>query len=138
MVNYIFIGLYVLAAAVLVYLFLDLKKKKDNLSKRETILENKQAELLQQQNLLTAEQLTHESNVRAFKEIAVDAYTELSASYAVSDSDAMKYKTDKAIANVAKNRIAHIISNDIIRRFEPMKEIRDGHEIYTYKLKVKE
>jgi hypothetical protein len=138
MVNYIFIGLYAVAAVVLYCFYRRLRRRQDILSKSEAILENKNADLVKQLDILEAERRTHEENVRSFREVAIDSYNEMSASYAVSDSDVMKYKTDKAIANIAKNRIAHIIANDIIRKFEPTRETRDGHDIYTYNLKVKE
>ena len=61
-----------------------------------------------------------------------------SASYCVSDSDLMKYTTDKAVRANAKNRIAMAIAHDIIKRIEPYEETTEnGNTKLTYSLKIK-
>ena len=59
---------------------------------------------------------------------------EIHSTYVVTDADTMRYNSDKAIYNVARNRIAHNIAYDIIHKFNPE---FDG-EVMTYKFKIKE
>lgn len=59
---------------------------------------------------------------------------EVHSTYVVTDADTMRYNSDKAIYNVARNRIAHNIAYDIIQTFEPK---FDG-EVMTYRFKIKE
>lgn len=61
----------------------------------------------------------------------------ISASYCISDSDLMKYSTDRAVRANAKNRIAMAIAHDIVKNLEPNEEIAEnGNAKLTYKLKI--
>ena len=60
---------------------------------------------------------------------------ELSASYAVSESDAMKFNTLYAIKKNARKKLTFNLANDIIKKF-PEPKYKDG--VYSYKFKIME
>lgn len=59
--------------------------------------------------------------------------TEIRSIYVVTEADTMRYNSEKAIYNVARNRIAHNIAYDIIHTFDPE---WDG-SVMTYRFKIK-
>lgn len=59
---------------------------------------------------------------------------EIRSTYVVTESDTMRYNSEKAIYNVARNRIAHNIAYDIIHKFSPS---WDGNKM-EYRFKIKE
>ena len=58
--------------------------------------------------------------------------------YTVTESDEMRYSSDQAIINVAKNRVAHVIAFDIMKNFEPVIDEVNGRKRIGYKLRVTE
>lgn len=65
-----------------------------------------------------------------------DIYT---ASYTETDSDVMRYTTDRASAANAKNRIAMTIAHDIVKEFNVKEDLtEDGRKRFTYRFKIVE
>lgn len=65
-----------------------------------------------------------------------DIYT---ASYTETDSDVMRYTTDRASAANAKNRIAMTIAHDIVKEFNAKEDLtEDGRKRFTYRFKIVE
>lgn len=65
-----------------------------------------------------------------------DIYT---ASYTETDSDVMRYTTDRASAANAKNRIAMTIAHDIVKEFHAKEDLtEDGRKRFTYRFKIVE
>lgn len=61
------------------------------------------------------------------------------ASYTETDSDVMKYTTDRAAAANAKNRIAMTIAHDIVKEFNAKEDLTDdGRKRFTYRFKIVE
>lgn len=106
--------------------WLALLGKEGELEERELALDKQEASL----------QIREERNKEDFISLAQTEaeMTEVHSTYVVTEADEMKYNTDRAIYNVARNRIAHNIAYDIIHRFDP---IWDGKKM-EYRFKVKE
>lgn len=65
-------------------------------------------------------------------------YEILSATYCTSDSDLIKYNSQKAMENAIRNRLAMLVGNDLARRFEPrVLPLGEGKEKYSLTIKVK-
>lgn len=65
-----------------------------------------------------------------------DIYT---ASYTETDSDVMRYTTDRASVANAKNRIAMTIAHDIVKEFNVKEDLtEDGRKRFTYRFKIVE
>lgn len=67
-----------------------------------------------------------------------EKYEILSAAYCTSDSDLMKYNSDKCMRNVIRNKLAMLLGNEIAKRFEPrVLPLGEGKEKYSLTIKVK-
>jgi len=67
-----------------------------------------------------------------------EKYEILSAAYCTSDSDLMKYNSEKCMRNVIRNKLAMTLSKDIIKRFDlRVLPLGDGKEKYSLTIKVK-
>lgn len=67
-----------------------------------------------------------------------EKYEILSATYCTSDSDLMKYNSDKCMKNVIRNKLAMTLSKDIIKRFDlRVLPLGEGKEKYSLTIKVK-
>lgn len=67
-----------------------------------------------------------------------EKYEILSATYCTSDSDLMKYNSDKCMRNVIRNKLAMTLSKDIIKRFDlRVLPLGEGKEKYSLTIKVK-
>lgn len=65
-------------------------------------------------------------------------YEILSATYCTSDSDLIKYNSQKAMENAIRNKLAMLIGNDLAKRFEPhVLPLGEGKEKYSLTIKVK-
>ena len=139
MTKLILIGLLVLAAVVLAVWSLILKAQRDNLDKREVSLNEMKERIDHERNILTSEQNALKERYAEIAPWVNGKALKLNASYVVTESDEMKYNTDLAIRNVARNRIAHNIAFDIIKQIpEPECHEVDGRKVYSYRLKVME
>lgn len=67
-----------------------------------------------------------------------EKYEILSAAYCTSDSDLMKYNSDKCMRNVIRNKLAMTLSKDIIKRFDlRVLPLGEGKEKYSITIKAK-
>ena len=65
-------------------------------------------------------------------------YEILSATYCTSDSDLIKYNSQKAMENAIRNKLAMLVGNDLAKRFDPsVLPMGDGKEKYSLTIKVK-
>lgn len=65
-------------------------------------------------------------------------YEILSATYCTSDSDLIKYNSQKAMENAIRNKLAMLVGNDLAKRFEPrVLPLGEGKEKYSLTIKVK-
>lgn len=63
----------------------------------------------------------------------------LSARYVVTESDIIKYTTDKSFMNAVIGRVALTLSNDIARRFKPEEQTNErGMKVLVYRFKVRQ
>ena len=132
MVKIIVIGLIVLAAIVLAIWTLIIKGKSDMLDKREAKLKEESLKLQSMRDALTADEKTFDSLVYDCKNL-MESSKEVTAAYVVTESDTMKYNSDTAIRNVARNRIAYTIASKLVKEFPEPK--RDGDKfIYHFKV----
>jgi len=133
----------VVAALAIAALILDgsisckLKKRKMALDQREIRIKEREA-------ILEADRKTLQSVREEYlKELVrlrkLDPPAEITAGYVVTESDEMKFNTEKAILANAKNRLAMNIGHDIIRRFEPEESTTEsGRRKFTYNLFISE
>lgn len=139
MTKLIIIALLVIAVVVLAVWALILKGKEDMLTKKEAEFEYEKEKFKFDTDLLMAERKTLESSIAEFAPFVNGTAVELNAAYVVKDSDLMKYNSESAIRNVARNRIAHNIACDIIKKFpEPIVYVENGKTKYYYKFKLME
>ena len=139
MTKLIIIALLVIAVAVLAGWALILKGKEDMLAKRETAFEYEKEKFKTEYDIYVANRKTLETLVADYAPWVNGTATELNAAYVVTDSDLMKYNSESAIKNVARNRIAHNIACDIIKKFpEPIVYVENGKTKYYYKFKLME
>lgn len=67
-----------------------------------------------------------------------DKYEVIQADYCTSDSDMMKFTTDKKMQRSIRSKLAMLIGNDIAKRFEPsVIPLGEGKEKYSLVVKVK-
>ena len=135
----IIIGIALVAAAALALWTIILKGKEDLLAKREVALDERDERLSNWENLLAGEQKTFDNRVKAIAPLFNGSALEVSASYTVTESDEMKYNTDKAIFANAKNRLAMTIAHNIVKKFEPKESTNEsGRRKFTYNLYITE
>ena len=61
---------------------------------------------------------------------------DINAHYYLSESDALRYKTDAAMLSAIRTRLAMYIANEIIRRVGDPKRVCDGNKtMYEYNIK---
>lgn len=81
----------------------------------------------------TLQKLYDESKQPDFSEVLVHA------EYCTSDSDLMKYSTQKAMESAIKSRLAMLIGNEMVKKFNPsVLPLGEGKEKYSLILKVRE
>lgn len=79
------------------------------------------------------QRLYDESKQPDFSEVLVHA------EYCTSDSDLMKYSTQKAMESAIKSRLAMLIGNEMVKKFNPsVLPLGEGKEKYSLILKVRE
>ena len=79
------------------------------------------------------QRLYDESKQPDFSEVLVHA------EYCTSDSDLMKYSTQKAMDAAIKSRLAMLIGNEMVKKFNPsVLPLGEGKEKYSLILKVRE
>lgn len=67
-----------------------------------------------------------------------EKYEFIQADYYTSESDIMKYNSDKKMKRAIRSKLAMLIGNDIAKRFEPnVLPLGEGKEKYSLVLKVK-
>ena len=78
------------------------------------------------------QRLYDESKQPDFSEVLVHA------EYCTSDSDLMKYSTQKAMESAIKSRLAMLIGNEMVKKFNPsILPLGEGKEKYSLVLKVR-
>ena len=66
-----------------------------------------------------------------------EKYSIIQADYCTSDSDYTKYSSQKAMENAIRSKMAMLIGNDIVKKFEPsILPNGDGKQKYSLVLKV--
>ena len=66
------------------------------------------------------------------------SYEIISAHYYISDSDTRKYSSEEKMRSAIRTKLAMIIGNDIVKKFEPsVLKVDRGKEKYSLVLKVK-
>ena len=135
----LFIIFALLATVAIIVSTIRLRRWADRLSKKEVAQEEYQKTLDHLRNCIDADQ---KALTERYQEIAPwlrgDAVT-LPVSYTVTEADLIRYDSDAKIANVARNRLAHLLANDIIRNFpQPAVDEVDGKTRYSYRFTVKE
>lgn len=138
MLKIIIIAVIVLAVAALAAWTLILKARKEVIDKLAVSLEAKAEVLDKRQKAIDADQQTL---IERYREIApwVNAEARLfTVTYTVTESDLVKYNSDQAIRNIAKNRMGIVLANDIVKEFpDPAERLGDGgRKVFEYKLKV--
>lgn len=67
-----------------------------------------------------------------------EKYELIQADYCTSDSDLMKYNSDKKLRRAVRSKLAMLIGNDIAKKFEPsVLPLGEGKEKHSLVLKVK-
>lgn len=67
-----------------------------------------------------------------------EEYSLIQADYCTSDSDYTKYSSQKAMENAIRSKMAMLIGNDIVKKFEPrILPLGEGKQKYSLVLKVK-
>lgn len=67
-----------------------------------------------------------------------EQWVDVSSSYVVTDSDAVRFKTSKEIYFNARKRIATNIGFDIVKHFQPEESLTEsGKTKYTYTFKIR-
>ncbi len=147
MITTIIIGLIVLGTIVLAIWAVALIGKQSALNKKDTLLTMREETLETAKKSLEADQKAFEKAFEARYSFAIKSAERVErmlsemetvdCSYTVTESDELKYSGETAIRNVARNRLAHNIAFDIIKKFpEPKVEIVDGRKKYSYRFKV--
>lgn len=113
----------------------------DELDERQKELDKYSVHLDERSNKLAAEENSLRDLSRSFK-LEMDAFHNrdiYTASYTETDSDVMRYTTDRASAANAKNRIAMTIAHDIVKEFNVKEDLtEDGRKRFTYRFKIVE
>lgn len=67
-----------------------------------------------------------------------EEYSLIQADYCTSESDYTKYSSQKAMENAIRSKMAMLIGNDIVKKFEPrILPLGEGKKKYSLVLKVK-
>lgn len=67
-----------------------------------------------------------------------EKYEIIQAPYCTSDSDLIKYSSQKAMENAIRSKLAMLLGNEIAKRFEPrVLPLGEGKEKYSLTIKVK-
>lgn len=67
-----------------------------------------------------------------------EKYEIISAPYCTSDSDLIKYNSQKAMEHAIRSKLAMLLGNEIAKRFEPrILPLGEGKQKYSLVLKVK-
>lgn len=67
-----------------------------------------------------------------------EKYEIISAPYCTSDSDLIKYSSQKAMERAIRSKLAMLLGNEIAKRFEPrVLPLGEGKEKYSLTIKVK-
>lgn len=67
-----------------------------------------------------------------------EKYSIIQADYCTSDSDYIKYSSQRAMDNAIRSKMAMLIGNDIAKKFEPsVLPLGEGKQKYSLVLKVK-
>jgi len=140
MLKIIVIIALVLVAVGLAVWTLILKARKENLDKLAVSLEATMEVLDNRQKSIDADQ---KSLIERYREVApwVNGEAKVFAvRYLVTESDLVKYTSDQAIRNIAKNRMGIVLANDLVREFpNPAERLdEDGRKFFEYRLKVME
>ena len=138
MLKIIIIAVFVLAAVALAVWTLILKARKEDLDKLAVSLDATMEVLDKRQKSIDADQ---KSLIERYKEIApwVNGEARLfTVTYTVTESDLVKYNSDQAIRNIAKNRMGITLANDLVREFpNPVEKLGDdGRKVFEYRLKI--
>ena len=131
--------LFVLAVIGLAAWTLILRGRKELLDKREVALDAREEVIDNHQKALDADRKTL---IERYREIAPwvngEAYL-FAVRYTVTDSDILKYNSDQAIRNIAKNRMGIVIANDLVKKFPNPKELfEDGRRVFEYRILMME
>ena len=141
MSKYLIIGLvvlFVVVAVILAIWSLILKGRGRLLDSQEAIIKDLKESVDKERSKLDADRAALDERYAEIAPWIKEEVVTLESTYIVTDSDAMKYTSGRAIKNVARNRIAHNIAFDIIKKFpEPNFEEVGGKCRYSYKFKVK-
>jgi len=140
MLKIIVIIALVLVAVGLAVWTLILKARKENLDKLAVSIEATMEVLDNRQKSIDADQ---KSLIERYREVApwVNGKAKVFAvRYLVTESDLVKYTSDQAIRNIAKNRMGIVLANDLVREFpNPAERLdEDGRKFFEYRLKVME
>ena len=120
--------------AWVIYKMTELDERQEELDKYSVYLDERANKLAVEENSLRSLSLAFRSEIDAFHK--KDIYT---ASYTETDSDVMKFTTDRASAANAKNRIAMTIAHDIVKEFNAKEDLtEDGRKRFTYRFKIVE
>lgn len=115
--------------------------KMTELDERQEELDKYSVHLDERANRIAADEGTLRDLSIAFKR-EMDAFHNrdiYTASYTETDSDVMRYTTDRASAANAKNRIAMTIAHDIVKEFNAKEDLtEDGRKRFTYRFKIVE
>ena len=137
-INFIVIAIYVFVGIFLFFWGVTLKGRQSHLNALEKLVGQRECNCERRAELLDAAEndLDHRCGL---VERWIDDSVEMYASYLVTDSDELKYSSEQAVRNVARNRIAHNIAFDIIHRFEPREEKTEfGKTKFSYHFKIVE
>ena len=110
----------------------ELEKNKEELDKYAALLDETRKGLTEDLEDVTSKLATLKLEKAAFKDADMFA-----VSYAVTDSDRLRYNTERAIISNAKNRMAMTIAHDIVKKYSP-KEARteQGEILLAYHFKI--
>ena len=137
-----YISLCVLAVALagIVLNFIKAGKLNEHATRlhmRENRIEEREAALEADRRTLQTLKEEHRNEIVRLR--LKESPTEVTAGYVITESDEMKYNTEKAIYANAKNRLAMTIAHDIVKNFEPEESTTEsGKRKFTYKLYISE
>lgn len=108
-----------------------LDEREDELKEQASYLNGKANRLAREEQELQGEWLALK-NAKESRDQAVFV-----ASYTVTESDQLKFSTDRAIASNAKRWIAGGIARDIVRRFDADETINaEGKTVLSYRFRI--
>ena len=142
MLNFTIIASYLIIAVALTVWSLILKGRERYLTTRDKLVSQREANCERRAEILATAEDAFDEKVRRIKDYTPPLRKRvkyLAARYIVTDSDLLKYNSDTAIRNVARNRIAHVIANDLVRKFpDPIESGEGAKKTYEYRFKVAE